>query len=436
MSGAGGGFASREVTCTYVSPCGGVAKTKKPEEPKYKKAVFMRPCPGELYATDAFSSASGALTASGLKTTVGGGTLKSVCRDLRDSGVTDIFLPFKVDDEGNAPLCGKYGQLLYSSTKYPRHVSSLVTDANALGVDPVGSVISVCESEYGSKRELRFHAWFPVFKDPYAAESGGVSGTVVFPRDESTDWIPRAIRAAKDIWNAIFPTKHTSHLFADPANTTVTDYELEVLGEIVSSYGSLDGINLDYIRYPDSTDVLDVSEPGISAEPFQIDGQDVAVTWDIDSSAVTSFTTSVKQKFSSLVVSADVFASEGARSGIGQEGVPGEVDWIMPMEYAYLGFGGSDDVQLYTSELRAQYPTKVLIPLLRGWLCTKPDCDSIPESETPETFIDHVAADIAAAKTAKADGYGIFDYEAILMDSTIPTSTDSKLKKLKSKLGW
>ncbi len=76
------------------------------------RGVFIRPCPGSLYDPGAFEIGSNRQAAQ-LKTRVGGGTLKKVCEDLSDSEVTDIFLPFKVDDQENAPGCGAYGQLLY-----------------------------------------------------------------------------------------------------------------------------------------------------------------------------------------------------------------------------------------------------------------------------------------------------------------------------------
>ena len=80
----------------------------------YKRAVFIRPCAGQLFNSD-FTG-----------TLVGGGTVQSVCKDLKDSCVTDLFIPFKAvetPEEGDTG-CGVNGELSYPSGNYPDHVNA------------------------------------------------------------------------------------------------------------------------------------------------------------------------------------------------------------------------------------------------------------------------------------------------------------------------
>ena len=184
-----GGCNSYVKTSTSAKPTG--KSTDKPTEQSYQKGVFIRPCPGQFYDASTFEppevETAGPVNLAELKTAVGGGTLRKACEDLRDSGVTDIFLPFKVDDQESTknpstgiPECGTHGQLLYPSKEYKERVSEIIEEAQAATrTDPISSILSVCKDVYGDKT-LRFHAWFPVFKDPYAARIQGVKGKLKF----------------------------------------------------------------------------------------------------------------------------------------------------------------------------------------------------------------------------------------------------------------
>ncbi len=126
-----------------------------------------------------------------------------------------VFLLFKVDDAQNSH-CGNDGELLYDSKKYPKHRSQSFKDAHEAGFDPIGALMDACKP-YG----IKFHAWFPVFKDPFAvayAEKKGVYGSVeaVGPKDAS----------------GFYPKPFDSKTFANPAVAAVVEYELSLLAEL------------------------------------------------------------------------------------------------------------------------------------------------------------------------------------------------------------
>ncbi|MFH2020573.1 MAG: hypothetical protein ABIJ34_04115 [archaeon] len=111
-------------------------EAKEPETPKFRKAVFIRPCQGDLYGLLPEDKREIiALTAAR-------STVDLTCRDLLDSGVTDIFLPFKVDDQANSH-CGVHGELLYDS-QYDAHENEKLKKSREAGFDPIGALIDKC----------------------------------------------------------------------------------------------------------------------------------------------------------------------------------------------------------------------------------------------------------------------------------------------------
>src|SRR3989338_9999727 len=390
MSGSGGGLGATKYTCMRVG-------AKKKDETI--RAVFIRPCEGQLYESFGFrkgppgfpTNPAGDKVVPGLPgfrraTLVGGGSLKSVCEDLKESGVTDVFLPFKVDHEGKG--CGNYGELLYDSKNYPERVSPSFKQAIDNGFDPIGNLMTTCKSTYGQKpkKEIRFHAWFPVFRDPYAAEIQ-----------------PQVAMRNRDIFTPIgdFFSSLTGggkpeeviqlREFAEPLNPQVVEYQLKILAEILGNRKRypLVGINLDYIRYSDSPE-----------------GYEVIVNAD----AVTDF---VRQ------------AGEGPRQGVGQNGILIYLDMIMPMEYTYFaGFEGDDEVKKRASMLKEQHPNKKLIPILRGWVC-RGKLESCSLFEEADDTIKSLKSSVAVVREIDANGWGLFTYESFLSETGI-----TKLKEL------
>jgi len=98
------------------------------------------------------------------------------------------------------------------------------------------------------KRDIKVHIWFQSF----------------YVGNQPPDYNQSSILSVRPDWgnktkrNADMPTatkslsEHNGY-FIDPANPEVQDFLLELLSEIITVYNP-DGINLDYIRYPNVTD--------------------------------------------------------------------------------------------------------------------------------------------------------------------------------------
>lgn len=358
--------------CEYKEPC--------PDN--LRRAVFIRPCEGQLYKSDGFTTK---------RTNVGGGTIWRVCTDLKASRVTDVFLPFKVDDEGKG--CGNHGELLYDSKNYDTHENQDFAEARERGFDPIKKLIAVCRRVYKEKtrKTIRFHAWFPVFKDPRIIEDLDEKG------------IEAGQKAEKSGLSCSNPPPYHSDIFADPGVPEVVDYELALLQEIIENY-NVDGINLDYIRY--AGDWEDKQRPDGSGRP-------PGYNWVVRPEAVENFIKLARQRIkvtrSNLILSADIFANPVTRITIGQDGVLPDLGMVILMVYS-----GDIPAQLigpYATALRAQYPNKILIPALRGWALPV----SVDEVQSQEGFLADLKSDIAAVKAAGVNGYAIFTYENVLV---------------------
>ena len=338
-----------EYECEYEEPCGG----------DNIRAVFIRPCEKQLFRDGAFANGD-------LGTRVDGGSLESVCEDLKESEITDVFVAFKVDHEGKG--CGDYGELLYDSEKYPQNVSESFRKAFESGIDPIKELMKACNG-----KGMTFHAWFPVFADRIAAKIAGVSA-----RNEAFGCGGEPM---------------FSEVFADPENEAVRKYQIELLEEIMHRYYGIAGVNLDYIRYPN---------PGDGDIPTYY-------TVKVTPQAILDFVTMVKHHVTRRI-SADVFAEESTRINSGQNGILGYVDIILPMSYTYFGdFDGPSDVKFWTQDAYSLYPLKQIVPVLRGWI------EGINDYRS-DGLIDDLTQDVEAAKKGRANGYGIFTYESLLSE--------------------
>jgi len=94
------------------------------------------------------------------------------------------------------------------------------------------------------KKNMKIHIWFESF----------------YIGNVSPEYNPKSILAIKPEWQnktkekadfvgyVYHPQEHNGY-FLDPANTEVTDFLLKLIDEISTKY-NIDGINVDYVRYP------------------------------------------------------------------------------------------------------------------------------------------------------------------------------------------
>lgn len=94
------------------------------------------------------------------------------------------------------------------------------------------------------KRGIKVHAWFQTF---YIGNTKVSPSVNTFIR-KHPDWINRQRLAAKATTPPPSKKEHDGY-FLDPANPQVQKFAMALLKEIVSKY-NVDGVNIDYIRYP------------------------------------------------------------------------------------------------------------------------------------------------------------------------------------------
>lgn len=115
------------------------------------------------------------------------------------------------------------------------------------GFDPLRAWI-----KYAHRNDIKVHIWFETF---YV----GIQRPEVNPGNilaVKPEWANKTKRN----YNIAAPTPSISEhngFFIDPANPEVQDFLLELITEIIKEY-KVDGINLDYIRYPQA---VSVNEP-------------------------------------------------------------------------------------------------------------------------------------------------------------------------------
>lgn len=150
--------------------------------------------------------------------------------NLENNGFNNIFLETYF-----------HGKTIFPSKTMNKY-GFIVQNENFEGFDPLEIWIKEAH-----KRDINVHIWFQSFyvgnKPP---ENNASSILAVRP-----DWGNKTKKFA----NTPGATKSTSEhngYFIDPANPEVQAFLLELLEEIIDEYKP-DGINLDYIRYPNST---------------------------------------------------------------------------------------------------------------------------------------------------------------------------------------
>lgn len=100
--------------------------------------------------------------------------------------------------------------------------------------------------EEAHKRDIKVHTWFQSFyvgnKNPNLTQSSILA--------QHPEWGNKTKKCA-DCYGATMSEAEHNGYFLDPANPDVQDFLLELITEIITEYHP-DGINLDYIRYPNS----------------------------------------------------------------------------------------------------------------------------------------------------------------------------------------
>ena len=149
--------------------------------------------------------------------------------NLKANGFNNIFLETYF-----------HGKTIYPSQTMNKYGFTVQNEAFT-GFDPLEVWVSEAH-----KRGIRVHIWFQSFyvgnKNPKADSSSILS---VRP-----DWGNKTKRYA-DIPGATMSVSEHNGYFIDPANPEIQTFLLELIDEIITTYHP-DGINLDYVRYPNA----------------------------------------------------------------------------------------------------------------------------------------------------------------------------------------
>ena len=149
--------------------------------------------------------------------------LAQIFERYRSAGINTVFV-----ETGNAG--------------YPIYPSEVAPEQNPLTKhwDPLQAAV-----ELGHAYDIEIHAWVWLF----AAGNEAHNAIIGQPSD-----YPGPLLSARPDWagfdnhgNLIIPGQNKT--FLDPANPEVRQYLLDLLGEIATQY-DVDGIQLDYVRYP------------------------------------------------------------------------------------------------------------------------------------------------------------------------------------------
>ena len=181
---------------------------------------------------------------------------------IKKAGINDIFLESYF-----------HGKTIFPSETMKAYGFTVQNDQFA-GFDPLAIWIKEAH-----KRNMKVHIWFETF---YAGPQN--------PKDNPQSILGRnpawgnKTKKDADYLEASKSTSEHNGYFVDPANPQVQDFLYKLIDEIITRYKP-DGINLDYIRYPNCVAVNEASSWGYTTvardefkQMYGVDPVDIKVT--------------------------------------------------------------------------------------------------------------------------------------------------------------
>ena len=157
--------------------------------------------------------------------------IEKTIKRLSNAGITDIFLETYF-----------HGKTIYPS-KYLEECGVISQREEFIGFDPLEIWVKKAH-----KHNMKIHIWFETF---YVGNNNPETST-----NEILSIYPHWSNKRLYNYNSQIPVSSLSEhngYFLDPSNIQVQTYLLNILDEIITNYRP-DGINLDYIRYPQTVD--------------------------------------------------------------------------------------------------------------------------------------------------------------------------------------
>lgn len=155
--------------------------------------------------------------------------IESVLNNLSNIGITNIFLETYY-----------HGKTIFPSRTMEKY-GFIKQYEDFAGFDPLKIWINEAH-----KRGIKVHVWFQTF---YVGNTPPETNPL-YILSQHPEWANRQKKNA-DSYELPYSVSEHNGYFIDPANSEVQTFLYELLCEIVSKYKP-DGINLDYIRYPQS----------------------------------------------------------------------------------------------------------------------------------------------------------------------------------------
>jgi uncharacterized lipoprotein YddW (UPF0748 family) len=306
------------------------------------------------------------------------------------------------------------------NASYPIYPSRVAPEQNPLakGWDPLAAAVKLAH-----ERKMELHAWVWMFAAANQRHNAILNQSASYPGPvlkAHPDW------AMLDNRGRLFDP-NTKKAFLDPANPEVRRYLLALLEEIVTRY-EVDGIQLDYIRYPfQDPRANQISGYGKVArqqfkelagtDPIRIspNNRDLWQQWtdfriqQIDS-FVATVSTRLRQQRPSLILSTAVFPIprperlQRLQQNWEDWAMRGDIDLVVPMTYALDTTGLQNLAQPVL--MQSALSTTLMVPGIR--LLNLPDIVAVDQ--------------IQLLRDLPAGGYALFAAENL--DASLQTIFD------------
>ncbi len=264
------------------------------------------------------------------------------------------------------------------------------------GFDPLAYAI-----QEAKKHGIRIQAWVVVFNaTPLDKEL--IAKNYIYQNHR--DWITLDDEGK--------PMRSTAQFgyFIDPGIPAVQDYLLDVFSDLVSGYPELDGLHLDYLRYP----TTHLGYHPQSVQRYQNEAEDLSWNeWRIKQ--ITNFVTKCQQRIKQInpdiILSAAVFADiNAARDAYAQDWYAwlksGIIDLAYPMAY-HLDY--SEYCKQISSMKRQKYADRIVVGL-RAW---EKNGNSLLSWASPDYNVSHIYERIALARKSGFQGIALFSYNGL-----------------------
>ena len=180
------------------------------------------------------------------------GDVARIFKNVKELGATQVFFQVR----GNATVC-------YPSRIEPWAWELTGITPATLGKDPGWDPLAVAIEE-AAKNHVELHAWMNVFP--------GWRGVEPIPKGFKHPWADKRSWFMVDHRGVLMRPTGTFYTFMSPGHPAVREYLASVFGEIAQLYPALDGIHLDYVRYPGNRELgsfRDFSYDEASVAAFQ-----------------------------------------------------------------------------------------------------------------------------------------------------------------------